>query len=154
VTPTSTRSGRITSSIDPWLPELANRRVLSSPDAALDDTVPADRPITVRDLLTLRSGLGMSLRAPTTPFEKATAELQLVGFGPPMPSSRLTPDEWLAGLGTLPLIHQPGARWMYNTASSITGVLIARASGMPSVANASSTHSECTTRRSTSHQRS
>jgi len=34
------------------LPELADRRVLRSLDADLDDTVPAIRPITVRDVLT------------------------------------------------------------------------------------------------------
>ena len=32
-------------------------------------------------------------------------------------------------LGTLPLVHQPGERWMYNTGSDVLGVLIARASG-------------------------
>ena len=37
-------------SVEEWLPELANRRVLSSPTAALDDTVPARRAITLRDL--------------------------------------------------------------------------------------------------------
>ena len=40
------------------------------------------------------------------------------------------PDEWLRGLGTLPLVHQPGERWMYDTAADVTGVLIARATGM------------------------
>ena len=41
------------------------------------------------------------------------------------------PDEWLHRLGTLPLMHQPGERWMYNTGSDVLGVLIARASGKP-----------------------
>jgi CubicO group peptidase (beta-lactamase class C family) len=44
-------------SVEEWLPELANRRVLSSPTAALDDTVPARRAITLRHLLTNASGL-------------------------------------------------------------------------------------------------
>ena len=34
-------------------------------------------------------------------------------------------------VGTLPLMHQPGERWMYNTGSCLLGVLIARASGQP-----------------------
>ena len=34
-------------------------------------------------------------------------------------------------LGTLPLMHQPGERWMYNTGSDVLGVLIARAAGQP-----------------------
>ena len=37
-------------SVEPWLPELADRRVLTGPTAPLDDTVPADRPITLRHL--------------------------------------------------------------------------------------------------------
>ena len=41
------------------------------------------------------------------------------------------PDEWMRRLGTLPLMHQPGERWMYNTGSDVLGVLIARASGQP-----------------------
>ncbi len=34
-------------------------------------------------------------------------------------------------LGTLPLMHQPGEKWMYHTGSDVLGVLIARASGQP-----------------------
>ena len=45
--------------VDDLLPELADRRVLRSIDADLDDTVPAKRPITLEDLLTFRMGLGM-----------------------------------------------------------------------------------------------
>lgn len=44
-------------SVEEWLPELGDRRVLTSPAAPLDDTVPAKRPITLRHLLTLGSGL-------------------------------------------------------------------------------------------------
>jgi CubicO group peptidase (beta-lactamase class C family) len=45
--------------VDRVLPELADRRVLRHIDGPLDDTVPARRPITVADLLTLRMGFGM-----------------------------------------------------------------------------------------------
>jgi CubicO group peptidase (beta-lactamase class C family) len=47
------------SPVDELLPELADRRVLRSPDSALSDTVPALRPITTRDLLTFTWGFGM-----------------------------------------------------------------------------------------------
>ena len=49
---------RLDDSIEPWLPELANRRVLKSISSDLDDTVPALRAITLRDLLTYRMGFG------------------------------------------------------------------------------------------------
>ncbi len=121
---------RLDEPVDRLLPELADRRVLKRADGPLDDTVPADRAITVEDLLTFRCGLGLLFAAPTTPILKAIADLGIVGFGPPNPTMPFTPDEWMAKLGTLPLMHQPGAAWRYTTASDIQGVLIARASGM------------------------
>lgn len=113
------------------LPELADMRVLSRPDAPVGDTVPARRPITVRDLLDFRLGTGMILDAEAFgyPVYEAAHALGLVGYGPPAPEATLTPDEWLAGLGSLPLVHQPGERWLYNTGSYVLGVLIARATG-------------------------
>lgn len=123
---------RLEERVDRLLPELANRKVLKRPDGPLDDTVPASRPITVRDLLTFRMGLGLIFAPPdATPIQKAVRELDILGFGPPNPSSPHTPDEWMRRLGTLPLMHQPGERWMYNVGSYVLGVLIARASGQP-----------------------
>jgi CubicO group peptidase (beta-lactamase class C family) len=121
---------RLDEPVDRWLPELADRKVLKRIDGPLDDTIPADRPITVRDLLTFRLGLGM-IMVPSRdyPIQKALDELGIVGFGPPNPSAPHDPDEWMRRLGTLPLMHQPGERWMYNTGSYVLGVLIARAAG-------------------------
>lgn len=122
---------RLDEPVDRLLPELANRRVLRRIDAPLDDTVPSNRPITVRDLLTFRMGFGLLMGSPDThPILKAAGELQ-IGMGPPSPSAVPEPDEWLRRLGTLPLMHQPGEKWMYNTGSDVLGVLIARASGQP-----------------------
>ena len=123
---------RLDEPVDRLLPELANRRVLKRLDGQVDDTVPAKRPITVRDLLTFRMGLGIIMAMPGTyPIQKAAADLGLLGMGRPEPASPLTPDEWLRRLGTLPLVHQPGERWMYNMGSYVLSVLIARASGQP-----------------------
>src|SRR5438132_14414360 len=52
---------RLDEPVDRLLPELANREVLNRIDGPLDDTVPANRPITVRDLLTFRMGFGLIL---------------------------------------------------------------------------------------------
>ena len=46
---------------DRLLPELANRRVLRRMDGPLDDTLPAEAPVTVRGLLTFTFGFGMAL---------------------------------------------------------------------------------------------
>jgi CubicO group peptidase (beta-lactamase class C family) len=122
---------RLDEPVDRLLPELSDRRVLKRLDGPLDDTVPAHRPITVRDLLTFRLGYGLVMAAPGThPIADAMNE-QLLGQGPPDSSTPPAPDEWIRRLGTLPLMHQPGARWMYNTGSDVLGILIARASGQP-----------------------
>jgi CubicO group peptidase (beta-lactamase class C family) len=108
-----------------WLPELANRRVLRRIDGPIDDTVPAQRPITVRELMNFTFGFGM-LPDPALPIQRAVDDLQLVN-GPPVPMTPHDPDEWMRRFGTLPLMHQPGAQWMYNTGSLIQGVLVRRA---------------------------
>ena len=41
------------------------------------------------------------------------------------------PDEWMRRLSAVPLLHQPGAGWTYNTGADILGVLLARATAMP-----------------------
>ncbi len=122
---------RLDEPVDRLLPELADRKVLRRLDGPLDDTVPANRPITVRDLLTFRMGFGQMMASPDAyPILKAATE-QEIGMGPPNPSKMPAPDEWTRRLGTLPLMHQPGEKWMYNTGSDVLGVLIARASGQP-----------------------
>ena len=121
---------RLDDSIEPWLPELANRRVLRSIASQIDDTVPALRPITVRDLLTYRMGFGSVMAPPDThPIQRYIREYRLGGDGPPLPSLAPPMDEWLRRLGSLPLMAQPGERWMYNTSADVLGALIARVSG-------------------------
>jgi CubicO group peptidase (beta-lactamase class C family) len=120
---------RLDEPVDRLLPELAWRQVLKRLDGPLDDTVPANRPITVRDLLTFRMGFGQMMAPPDAyPILKAANEKQ-IGMGPPSPDTLPAPDEWIRRLGQLPLMHQPGEKWMYNTGSDVLGVLIARASG-------------------------
>ena len=118
--------------VDALLPELAERRVLRSLESGLDDTVPAERPITVEDLLTFRLGFGLIMAPPGTyPIQDAEAELGLMTLGPPWPPPPFGSDEWIARFGTLPLLHQPGAAWRYNTGAQVLGVLLERASGKP-----------------------
>lgn len=50
--------------VERWLPELGHRRVLRRVESPIDDTEPARRPITVRDVLTYRMGCGALLRKP------------------------------------------------------------------------------------------
>ena len=122
---------RLDEPVDRLLPELAGRRVLKDLDGPLDETVAANRPITVRDLLTFRMGFGQMMAPPDAyPILKAANEQQ-IGMGPPSPDTLPAPDEWMHRLGQLPLMHQPGEKWMYNTGADVLSVLIARASGQP-----------------------
>jgi len=121
---------RLDDSIEPWLPELANRRVLKSLSSDLDDTVPARRAITVRDLLTYRMGFGSVMAEPETyPIQKLIRDYRIGGDGPMLPTQSPNMDEWLRRIGSLPWLSQPGERWMYQVSGDVLGALIARVSG-------------------------
>ncbi len=118
--------------VDAFLPELANRRVLRSLDGPLDDTVAAEQAIKVEDLLTFRLGFGIVVAPPGTyRIQEAEAELGLMTLGPPWPPPPFGSDEWIARFATLPLLHQPGAEWRYNTGAQVLGILLERVSGQP-----------------------
>ncbi|GAA4711073.1 serine hydrolase [Phytohabitans rumicis] len=117
---------RLDDPVDPWLPELADRQVLTRIDGPLDDTVPARRPITVRDLLTSTFGLGLDFSALGTPIMAAVFEQ---GLTPNLPTPMPEPDEWMRRLGALPLMHQPGEHWQYHISNDLLGVLVARVTG-------------------------
>ncbi|MDP3745569.1 MAG: serine hydrolase domain-containing protein [Phenylobacterium sp.] len=112
--------------LDKWLPELAGSRVLRRLDGPLDDTVPAHRPISVRDLMTLRFGLGF-IMAQDAPIQQAFAERGLAP-GPDQPGFP-DADAYMAAFADLPLAYQPGEAWLYHTGLDVLGVLVARVSG-------------------------
>lgn len=109
-----------------WLPELADRRVLRTPDAGLDDVIAAERPITVRDLLINGSGYGAVFA--DSPISRAMEEIGVASGPEPV---ALDADEWLGRLGTLPLVHQPGRGFRYHSSFQILGILLQRAAGEP-----------------------
>jgi CubicO group peptidase (beta-lactamase class C family) len=121
--------------VDRLLPELADRRVLRRPDGPLTDTIEAERAVTTRDLLTFTWGFGMQgamFMAPEPwPIVSAVAERELSSFGSPDPDTTPEPDTFMARLGELPLLAQPGERWLYSAGSQVLGVLAARAAGVP-----------------------
>lgn len=116
---------RLTDPITHWAPEFANMEVLRDPSGALSETEPAHRPITFEDLMTHRAGLayGFSAQGPI-----AAAYFDKLGTPPGSP---LGPDDWMAALSTLPLLHQPGERMHYSHATEVLGFLIGRIAGAP-----------------------
>jgi CubicO group peptidase (beta-lactamase class C family) len=108
-----------------WLPELAAPSVVRTPDAPIGDVVPAIRPITVLDLLSFRAGYGFP-----SDFSLPAVQPLLAAVREQMRAPHLTPppDAWLARLAQIPMLHQPGEAWLYNTCADILGVLVARVS--------------------------
>lgn len=115
--------------VERFVPELADRRVLRRLDGPLSETVPAQRPITVEDLLTMRMGFG-SVFESEYPAAAAAAAAGL-GFGPPDPPSMPARDDWVARFAALPLLEQPGTVWRYELSFALLGVVLARAAGGP-----------------------
>jgi CubicO group peptidase (beta-lactamase class C family) len=107
-----------------WAPEFATMRVLRSTSGPLDETVPAERPITFDDLLTHRSGLTYG---PFWPGPLARAYEEALGGDI---DTDVVPDEWIARLATLPLIDQPGATLHYGQSTDLLGLLLARIEGI------------------------
>jgi CubicO group peptidase (beta-lactamase class C family) len=119
--------GRITldDPVAEWLPELAEPVVVRTPASAVDDVVPAARPITVIDLLSSSAGYGFASDF-TLPAVQRLFPVQKDGREP---QSFPAPDVWMAELAKVPLLYQPGEGWLYDTCSALQGVLIARVSG-------------------------
>jgi CubicO group peptidase (beta-lactamase class C family) len=109
-----------------WLPELASPSVVRTPAGPVDVVVPAARAITVVDLLTSRAGYGFPSDFSLPAVALLHEEVQKHGREPQLVAP---PDEWMAALSRVPLLHQPGDAWLYNTCSDIQGVLVARVSG-------------------------
>jgi CubicO group peptidase (beta-lactamase class C family) len=120
---------RLDDPVDAFLPELADQKVLKAIDGPVEDTVPARRAITARDLLTFTFGMGAIMVWPAKhPIQHAAAAAGLAP-GPFQPD--VSADEFMKRLGALPLTYQPGERWLYHTGSDVLGVLIARVMGQP-----------------------
>lgn len=118
---------RLEENAERLLPELANARVLRTIASELDDTTAANHPITVREIMNFTFGSGLNFDA-NLPIVKAGRDLRLT-LAEPTPMTPHAPDEWMRRFATLPLMHQPGERWLYNVGSLIQGVLVRRASG-------------------------
>ena len=111
-----------------WLPELAAPNVVRTPKSPVEDVVAAARPITVEDLLTFRAGWGFPADFSLPAVQPLFSDVHAHMLEPPLIPA---PDEWLVTLSRVPMLHQPGEAWLYNTCSDIQGALVARVTGRP-----------------------
>ena len=119
------------------LPKFRDMQVLIDPKGALEDTVPAQRAITIRHLLTHSAGLGYQIIS-EGPLQKAFNEQGLVGGRVsriPLPGfPPVTPAPGLAAfadrLAELPLAYQPATKWSYSCSLDLLGRVIEVVSGM------------------------
>lgn len=116
----------LTDPVAPWLPEIAGPVVVRTPASPVDEVVPAKRAVTVADLMTFRAGWGFPSDFALPAVAPLFGELRQ---GPPRPQDVAAPDAWMAALGRIPMLYQPGEAWLYNTCSDVLGVLIARVAG-------------------------
>lgn len=103
--------------IDAYLPELRRLQVLRPGARDLDDTEPANGPITVRHLMTHTSGLSYGFFDPGTLLFAAYNKK-----GVQHPAKTLA--ELVSALSELPLSFQPGTRWQYSVASDVLARLL------------------------------
>ncbi len=110
----------LTDRVATWLPELADMRVLAESRGPVDRTVPAQRYITIDDLMTHRSGLAYMFSV-LGPLSEAYRKLP----------TRQDQDRWLSEIAALPLAHQPGERLTYSHATDVLGIALSRIEGKP-----------------------
>lgn len=122
------------------LPAYANMTVQKTYDGSITDVEPAARPITIRHLLTHTAGIGYGIiqkGAIKTAYEdagliagqvtKVPALAAMFGRGTPVRSLAAFAD----GLAKLPLVAQPGTRWLYSMSIDLLGRVVEVASGQP-----------------------
>ncbi len=119
------------------LPAFRDMQVLVDPEGPLENTVPAERPITIRQLLTHTAGLGYQIisKGPLLEaYNKAglvggrVSRMPIPGFPPVTPAPGL--EAFADRLAELPLMYQPATKWSYSCSIDLLGRVIEVASGM------------------------
>ncbi len=109
--------------IERYIPQLGNRRVLKTGAKSIEDTEPAQGPITIRHLLSHSSGLSYGLLDPGTIIYKAYIAAKVLN-----PAQTLA--EMMDALEPLPLVFHPGTGWEYSVATDVLSRVVEVVSGL------------------------
>jgi CubicO group peptidase (beta-lactamase class C family) len=109
---------RLDDPVSKYIPEMKNLRVYVGPK---DETVPAQREITIRDLMRHTAGFSYGVFS-DTPVDKMYREQKLLSRNMPL-------KEFVARLAKIPLLYQPGTRFHYSVAVDVLGRVVEVASG-------------------------
>jgi CubicO group peptidase (beta-lactamase class C family) len=109
-----------------YLPQLAKPQVgvLKPGDGQGYDSVAPVRAPSIIDLMRHTSGWAYGGRGVTALHKMYPAASSAA-------ATQMTGSEFLDKLGSLPLLHQPGARWEYGFGLDVLGLVIERVSGQP-----------------------
>jgi CubicO group peptidase (beta-lactamase class C family) len=91
--------------------------------------VPADREMTVQDLLRHTSGLAYGEITQNAPVKEAYTKGGLYKAGIDYDARDLSPAEEVEHISKAPLAHQPGTVWEYSLASDMLGRVVEAVSG-------------------------
>jgi CubicO group peptidase (beta-lactamase class C family) len=110
-----------------YLPVLGEMRVLGdSKDDKGEEvaTVPARRPITVRQLLTHTSGFAYGTRTTDARLKRTYAPVEALEESPGVPRESTTIADLVDRLSKVALAHQPGEAWTYGLSHDVLGRLV------------------------------
>ncbi|ENZ81439.1 MULTISPECIES: serine hydrolase domain-containing protein [Caulobacter] len=108
--------------VSKYIPEFASLRVFKGVNSdGSFDTVPADRPPTMREIMSHSGGFAYGL-VPDNPIDKAYVDTGVLGSK--------SSDEFIKRVAALPLVAQPGTRWKYSVSVDIQGLIVEKLSGM------------------------
>jgi CubicO group peptidase (beta-lactamase class C family) len=120
--------------ISKFLPEFSQMQVSVAQLGPFDQTtytiVPAERPITVQDLLRHTSGLAYGYLTGNKVVHDAQVQAGMVDkLGDEVAIRDLSPADEVTHLAKIPLVHQPGTVWEYSLASDVLGRVVEKVSG-------------------------
>ena len=119
----------ITDPVSKFLPQLAKREVSATQIDPVTGkvgyvVVPADREITIQDLLRHTSGIVYGVFTPNARVKELYAKAGVDW-------ADVTPEEQIERLGRVPLAHQPGTTWEYSLSTDVLGRVVEKVSGAP-----------------------